>query len=153
MPLSQTRAIDFLFIDILSDAFENAYSLIHFAAGGNNYPGAFFVTNQKSLPVPQEIVMQGITVHCSKQLKGFYYNAQRGTRLWPMDDETKDSFPGYDLLTIEGGLFTTCTEDTKGNPGVYPYDIVGYIKYIRHDLPENYVVAGSKLDWKKNAYK
>ena len=41
---------------------------------------------------------------CHKKVKGFYYNAERGERLWPLDGE-------YGGIIASGWLYTRCTKE------------------------------------------
>jgi len=45
---------------------------------------------------------------CNRQMKWFYYNAERWERLWPLDDETLNNWGLSGSLTRNGGLFTRC---------------------------------------------
>lgn len=44
---------------------------------------------------------------CSKQIKWFYYNAERGERLWPLDDGIWQ----IDWLDITWGIYTNCARE------------------------------------------
>lgn len=49
---------------------------------------------------------------CEKQVKWFYYNAERWERLWPLDEETGDIW-GQEGLVTEGWLYTMCRKNTN----------------------------------------
>lgn len=53
------------------------------------------------------------TKECKRQLQGFYYNAERWDRLWPLDEATREDFDGKDAImkndwSMEWGLYTLC---------------------------------------------
>jgi hypothetical protein len=44
-----------------------------------------------SKEVAENLVVSGNTnesLDCSRQIKGLYFNSQRGERLWPLDEDT-----------------------------------------------------------------
>lgn len=45
---------------------------------------------------------------CGEQVKWFYYNAQRGERLWPLDNETKSKFWQTSNLYMSWWIYTSC---------------------------------------------
>jgi len=40
--------------------------------------------------IGEEIERNGKKIYCYDQLKGLYYNSQRGERLWPLDEDTRN---------------------------------------------------------------
>ena len=45
---------------------------------------------------------------CQIHVKGFYYNAERWERLWPLDEETWSTMPGMEKLKTDGWIYTAC---------------------------------------------
>ena len=68
-----------------------------------------------TLSTPEVIYLTGSSssVTCSKQLEGLYYNAIRGAKLWPLDQNSlqklKELDGSYNGMVIQGGLYTNCT--------------------------------------------
>jgi hypothetical protein len=62
-------------------------SHIHFRGGGNSFGGLIARTPTED-GLKEKIVVNGNTVECTKKISGLYYNAQRGERLWPLDETT-----------------------------------------------------------------
>jgi len=52
---------------------------------------------------------------CFKQIKGYYFNPQRGNRMRPLDEQSLAVLSGmngsYANLQLTGGLFTNCSGD------------------------------------------
>ena len=92
----------------------NKFSTVHFNVWGNDFGGGFFWTEAKNLSTPQIITTTANweALSCTDQVRGFYYNSQRGERLWPLDEESKTDLKSikwdYDNLTINGGFYTNC---------------------------------------------
>ena len=80
------------------------YNDVHFAIGGNDFGGSFFRLGVKNLSGNVSVEdAQGEQISCDQQLKGLYYNNQRGQRLWPIDSDTLgslQSFGGYTGLNL-----------------------------------------------------
>lgn len=74
----------------------NNFSAVHFGSAGNDFGGGtFWVSTQKKLEDP--IIIQspnGDKITCSTHIQGYYYNSQRGERLWPLDEPS--------LLSLQG---------------------------------------------------
>ncbi|AHB40931.1 hypothetical protein P148_SR1C00001G0117 [candidate division SR1 bacterium RAAC1_SR1_1] len=126
------------------------FSEIHFSSPGNDFGGGVFWLPMRSLSTPQTITANGTNKSCYKQLRGIYYNAARGARLWPLDKETLDLLnstggQGYGNLQITGGLYTSCgsSADQYGIFGVIEYTWGGTVSYI---------IAGTKLNYQQNYY-
>lgn len=96
----------------------NKFSTVHFNVWGNDFGGGFFWTEAKALATPQEVSANGERLLCSVQIRGFYYNSQRGERLWPLDEESKTDLKSvkwdYENLTINGGFYTNCQKKQAG---------------------------------------
>jgi hypothetical protein len=92
--------------------FVNMYNDVHFAIGGNDFGGSFFRLGVKNLSGNISVEdAQGEQISCDQQLKGLYYNNQRGQRLWPIDLDTLaslQSFGGYTGLNLTWAWYTNC---------------------------------------------
>ena len=97
---------------IKNQALANRFSTVHFNVGGNDFWGGFFWTDTKVLATPQIITANKETLSCTDQVRGFYYNSQRGERLWPLDEDSKTDLKSvkwdYENLSINGGFYTNC---------------------------------------------
>lgn len=97
---------------IKNQALANRFSTVHFNVGGNDFWGGFFWTDTKVLATPQIITANKETLSCTDQVRGFYYNSQRGERLWPLDEESKGDLSSvkwdYSNLEVVGGFYTNC---------------------------------------------
>ena len=97
---------------IKNQALANRFSTVHFNVGGNDFWGGFFWTDTKVLATPQIITANWESLSCTNQVRGFYYNSQRGERLWPLDEESKGDLSSvkwdYKNLSINGGFYTNC---------------------------------------------
>ncbi len=97
---------------IKNQALANRFSTVHFNVGGNDFWGGFFWTDTKVLSTPQIITAKWESLSCTDQVRGFYYNSQRGERLWPLDEESKGDLSSvkwdYSNLEVVGGFYTNC---------------------------------------------
>ncbi|AHB41069.1 hypothetical protein P148_SR1C00001G0262 [candidate division SR1 bacterium RAAC1_SR1_1] len=88
---------------------------IHFQYGGNNLTGILAWSGLITLATPETIYLTGTSssATCSKQLEGLYYNAIRGSKLWPLDQNSlqklKELDGSYSNMVVVGGLYTNCT--------------------------------------------
>lgn len=88
---------------------------ISFQYGGNNLSWILAWSWWMTLSTPEVIYLTGSSssVTCSKQLEGLYYNAIRGAKLWPLDQNSlqklKELDGSYNGMVIQGGLYTNCT--------------------------------------------
>lgn len=98
----------------------NKFSTVHFNVWGNDFGGGFFWTEAKALATPQEVTANGERLRCSAQIRGFYYNSQRGERLWPLDTDSQgdlariQSSYNPSQLTINWGFYTNCQKEQAG---------------------------------------
>ena len=103
---------------IKNQALANRFSTVHFNVGGNDFWGGFFWTDTKVLATPQIITTTDNweSLSCTDQVRGFYYNSQRGERLWPLDKDSKTDLESvkwdYSNLTIDGGFYTNCQKNS-----------------------------------------
>ena len=98
----------------------NKFSTVHFNVWGNDFGGGFFWTEAKALATPQEVTANDERLLCSAQIRGFYYNSQRGERLWPLDTDSQgdlariQSSYNPSQLTINWGFYTNCQKEQAG---------------------------------------
>ncbi len=133
----------------VSPSFSSGFSLIQFAWPGNNFVGSTFRLSTKSVS-PVTVTFGSAAKTCTKQLRGLYFNSQRGKRLRPLDEDTLNLLKIqnwlYDSLEVTGWLFTTCT--WWGNT-IDTYSIFWAITYTRSGKTSQ-LVAGTKLDFPNN---
>ena len=102
----------------------NKFSTVHFNVWGNDFGGGFFWTEAKALATPQEVSANGERLLCSAQIRGFYYNSQRGERLWPLDTDSQRDLAEIQSsywdtqLKINWGFYTNCQK--KQNEKLIP---------------------------------
>ena len=98
----------------------NKFSTVHFNVWGNDFGGGFFWTEAKALATPQVVTANSERLLCSAQIRGFYYNSQRGERLWPLDTDSQgdlariQSSYNPSQLTINWGFYTNCQKEQDG---------------------------------------
>lgn len=98
----------------------NKFSTVHFNVWGNDFGGGFFWTEAKALATPQVVTAKGERLLCSAQIRGFYYNSQRGERLWPLDTDSQGDLARIpssytpSQLTINWGFYTNCQKEQDG---------------------------------------
>ncbi len=138
------------FSGLNQESLRSRFSEIHFSSPGNDFWGGVFWLPIKSLTTPQEITdNKGNKKTCTKQLRWIYYNAARGARLRPLDNETLAllSWTGwywYNNLQINWWLYTSCWPNDQ-------YGIFWVIQYVRWGT-ESYIIAGTKLNYQQNDY-
>ncbi|MCF7835152.1 hypothetical protein K9M48_03800 [Candidatus Gracilibacteria bacterium] len=133
------------FVGVNIGSIDQKFSDVVFRANGNDFMGSFFWLNAKSLDSGEVISFSGSSPEktCFKQVRGLYYNSQRGNRVRPLDSATRDylsfSNPSYNNLTISGGLYTSCSGDE--------YSVYGQVSYhVSGDSYNSYLVAGTKYN-------
>lgn len=78
------------FENINNKNLEDSFSTVHFSINGNDFGGGFFWNETKILATPQTIKDHDQReMICNGQIRGYYYNSQRGERLWPLDEDSK----------------------------------------------------------------
>lgn len=98
----------------------NKFSTVQFNVWGNDFGGGFFWTEAKALATPQEVTANDERLLCSAQIRGFYYNSQRGERLWPLDTDSQRDLAEIQSsywdtqLTINWGFYTNCQKKQAG---------------------------------------
>ncbi len=137
------------FTNINSQSLADKFSPVHFAAPGNNFVGGILRLTTKSLTGDMHITLWSQpSKNCNKQVRGIYFNSQRGKRVRPLDQYTlellKQTDPLYAQLQIQGWLYTSCAEDD--------YSIFWQIEYDRSSGTTWTIIAGTNLDFAKNKY-
>lgn len=110
---------------------EKNFSKGHMANVGNDFGAGFLWLPSKDIgDNPKILKIDNTTYTCRLQVRGFYYNTQRGARLWALDQDTqkilKRSDANYNENNFAGGRFTLCDD---GNGKVDPFGIYGYITH------------------------
>ncbi|MCF7835342.1 DUF4215 domain-containing protein [Candidatus Gracilibacteria bacterium] len=155
---SQTHGNSVEFDDSILNQFPGITGYINhanFQYGGNNFYGTFFLLEPGYST--ETITMGGDTKTCTKQIRGLYYNNQRGNRLRPLDIDTLNTLKiaetlgilgnstGYSNLTITGGRYTLCS---GGNPD----EIYGEITHDRYTGTIYKMIAGVNYNTTTNSY-
>ena len=89
------------------------FSAVHYSLWGNDIWWGFFWREVEDLANPV-IISDGWTGTrtCYGRIRGFYYSSQRGERLWPLDEESKEQLkqlsPTYADLAMQWGRYTRC---------------------------------------------
>ncbi len=124
------------------------FSAVHYSLWGNDIGGGFFWREVEDLETPVTISANGTgNVECYGRVKGFYYSSQRGERLWPLDQESKEQLkqlnPTYADLAMQWGRYTRC----QGNENNIYGKITHTYKDKSYDLIAgvSYNVTGNKL--------
>lgn len=69
---------------------EKRFSTVHFSVLGQDFGGGFFWNEAESLATPQTIFVDDKEeLRCNSKIRGYYYNSQRGERLWPLDEASR----------------------------------------------------------------
>lgn len=134
------------FSDINIQSLENKFSPVHFTAPGNNFGWSIFWLPSKSI-IPTTIKTNSWWKKiCTKLVRWLYFNSQRGKRLRPLDEETRQLLiqqnERYNNISIEWWLYTTC--DSWSNYGIF-----WAITYTLWNK-KSYIVAGTQLDYQNN---
>lgn len=124
----------------------NNVAEINFHYAGNSSNGIMFLLD--SVTIPAEVVnITGTSesVSCTKQLRGMYYSSARGSRMRPLDQATLSIFTGlstgYNLMTMTGGLYTSCSGTGAVTGAVY-----GEIKHTMQAV-DYYLNAGTHYNF------
>lgn len=122
------------------------FSSVHFMAPGNNFLGGIFWLDTKNVEKQTINIKPHHSKTCTKQIKGIYFNSQRGNRIWPLDEETLTTLQSYNTtyntLHITGWWYTNC--DSGSNYGIF-----GDITFHRWNHT-SHLVAGTKLRYTGN---
>lgn len=113
---------------------------INFNSNGNDSIWMLFLIDSKTISW-ENVILSWTTYTCTKQIRGLYYNAARGNRIWPLDQDTYTVLTGVDTsyLTVDltWWLFTNCSGTGASSTGVY-----GQIKHTRNTT-DYYITAGT----------
>ena len=132
------------------------FSAVHYSLWGNDIWWGFFWREVEDLANPV-IISDGWTGTrtCYGRIRGFYYSSQRGERLWPLDEESKEQLkqlnPTYADLAMQWGRYTRCEGQENniygkiihkyGTP-TKKYDLIAGVSY---DIVRNEVSTPSAL--------
>ena len=93
---------------------EDSFSPVHFTDNWNDFGWFFYFSKADALDVSGFKIKasSGATYLCKQQVRWFYYNSERGERLWPLDINTKDTWAwSYDDLTVSWWIYTDCVKE------------------------------------------
>ena len=99
-----------LWANVLPDI--SRLSPIHFADNGNDFWGFIYFSNvwDDIFVATGEVEAWGMEYVCDKQLRWFYYDAQRWERLWPLDERTAEALEIEDS-GFSWWLYTACLNE------------------------------------------
>lgn len=156
-----TSAVSFSFSAFSAqDPIGEKFADVHFFAPGNDYAGSFFwLPTQQILPSLQ-ISLGADSRTCTKKVRWLYFGNARGTRLWPLDQQTLSGLiaidSSYSGLSLAGWLYTSCT-NASNTWALELYSVYGQINYTwktkdfsismgrRYDVPNNLVMTWAPL--------
>ena len=114
------------------------FSVAHLNVRGNDFWAGFFW-------LPHEEIKDGVIIEtqwpggleqkkCFYKVRGFYYNSQRGERLWPLDEESKVALQAFDhasyaKLQLVGWWYTNCEGINENAEENDTYGIYGDIQH------------------------
>lgn len=133
---------------------------IHFQYGWNNLTWILAWSWWMTLPTPELIYLTGSASNatCSKQLEWLYYNAIRGSKLWPLDQNTLNKLKeldwSYNGMIVQWWIYTDCTWTNIQNNfviGQVTHNQAG-LKYelfagLRYNLVDNNLNTTQDLYW------
>ena len=93
------------------DAIKENMMNIHFADNWNDFWGFFYFSNGSGEEVEWNYEVgtsDKSNFVCGKQIRWFYYNAERWERLWPLDDQTWQNIPWINGLNTSWWIYTLC---------------------------------------------
>lgn len=130
------------------------FSLVHFNVAGNDFWGGFFWLPVNKLTTPIIITTKDknwaiATKTCTNQVRGFYYNSQRGERLWPLDADSKKALQRFSPTTYNASLdlkwwwYTSCGKDPFGIYGAITHTYQGETFQLNAGI--GYEIAKNKM--------
>lgn len=139
------------------------YSNAHFKYWGNSFVGVIFWQTGITLSTPETINISSWgfgqqSIVCSTQLRGIYYNNQRGRRIWPLDTGNLNilqaALPAswYNTMTISNWFFTNCTWVIWGTYMPYATDVYGQIDHTVGTQTGFRMIAGINYNFIGNTY-
>ncbi|HKL44317.1 MAG TPA: hypothetical protein VJ892_03490, partial [Candidatus Absconditabacterales bacterium] len=112
-------AINAINYQVNSSMSPDYYSIVHFNQNGNDFEGLFLLNGDVTQNSGEVISFSGVEKTCFKQIKGYYYNSQRGARWRPLDQDSliylQSINASYSGLNMEGGFRTSCSGEDEGN--------------------------------------
>jgi hypothetical protein len=146
---SASTMLNFIWINMWS--IDQKFSEVAFKARWNDFMGAIFWLNAKSIETWEVIKVGGGIKEktCFKKVRWIYYNAQRWNRLRPLDEDTLAYFTWtsatYNNLSMSGWLYTSCSGEE--------YSIYGQVTYhVGWDSYDSHITAWVQYDRTANAY-
>lgn len=117
--LSFSSAINFhLNVEWFTSLSENALAenmmYVHFADNWNDFGWFIYFSDILWVELWEESeeglvkAGEGAGLECSKKMEWFYYNAERGERLWPLDISTAEKFGIDSDVTTSWWIYTVC---------------------------------------------
>lgn len=104
-----------------ADAVKKNIIPIHFADNWNDFWGFLYfsnglwdftgTSNTEDYTYVVDVSPNGMKYKCARQVKWFYYNAERAERLRPIDKETWSGVDTIKTLDTKWGLFTRCESE------------------------------------------
>ena len=132
------------------DAIKENMMNIHFADNWNDFWGFFYFSNGSGENVEWNYevwVSDSSYFDCGKQIRWFYYNAERWERLWPLDDQTWQNIPWIRGLDTTWWIYTLCGRPwyvealegcKKGEyKGMNNLDYNVCVSQVKHDFPSD----------------
>ena len=140
-------SIDFLW---LSNIFWNKLVGIHFLGWWNDFWWFLFVTWKKNI-LDEDVKAGSETIStCQQKLRWYYFNPMHWDVLYPLDNETKQTWvnidsANYSGLDLDGWFYTTCTDHLQS--------VYGMIKYKVNWKDKFSIYAGFEWDYTWNSIK
>ena len=95
------------------------------------------------------------TISCTTQLRGIYYNNQRGRRVWPLDTGNlallSAQWSWYQTMTMTNWLFTNCTQ-VAWTYTPFSNDVYGQIDHTIWGQTGFRLIAGIDYNFTGNTY-
>ncbi|MDO4713706.1 MAG: hypothetical protein Q4B28_03515 [bacterium] len=138
--------------DLAGAYLDKSFSAVHFNVGGDDFGGGIFWQRSEDLTEPVILDYNGTNLACLTQLKGFYYNSQRGERLWPLDQTSLEKLQAtyqnkYANWKIKGGWYTDCYPQGQQNDlDQYKTAIYGVIQHLEGNDLRYTLLAGASYD-------
>ena len=155
--LSSTSAVGLVFRNDINVDFGNMETVaISFKDNWNDFWGAmiFFkggnsITGEVEIEVSDGVISR---YECERQLKWFYYNAERWDRLWPLDSDIMEKVQSEWLSMWAdapiGGLYTNCRRTILDNGQTYDEALTECDTDEENDTEEKKVECREKVEEK-----
>lgn len=147
---TELRFDDQLSIQFWSGIFNNRTD-IDFKYWGNKKIGVFLPRSLQTLSSDKTIVLNSGDVNtCTTQIRGLYYNNERGERLWPLDQNTLTWLQAidssYNDIQLSWWLFTNCSGTSSSSGNVYGQITITYHNTIY------YLIGGTDYNFTTNLH-